>query len=131
MTTYVESATGVTAGGRTGLTALVVALLFLLCLWFAPLTSSIPLLSTAPALIIVGSLLLAPIKNLPWDDPIELIPCFVVLIIIPLTFSISSGIALGLILFPLCKLFVGRAKEVHWLAWILGLFFIAKFVWMD
>ncbi len=131
MTTYVESAAGVTAGGRTGLTALVVALLFLVCLWFAPLASSIPMYSTAPALILIGALLLAPIKDLPWEDPIELIPCFVVLIAVPLTFSISTGIALGLILFPLSKLFVGRARDVHWLAWVLGALFIAKFLWMD
>ena len=117
MTTYVESAAGVTAGGRTGLTALVVSLLFLACLWFSPLASSIPMYATAPALILIGSFLLIPIRNLPWDDPVELVPSFVVLITVPLAFSISTGIALGLILFPLGKLLVGRAKEVHWLAW--------------
>ncbi len=131
MTTYVESAAGVTAGGRTGLTALIVALLFLACLWFSPLASSIPMYATAPALILIGSFLLAPIRNLPWDDPIELIPCFVVLITVPLAFSISTGIALGLILFPLGKLLVGRAKEVHWLAWVLGALFVVKFLWID
>ncbi|MDP1836653.1 MAG: NCS2 family permease [Chlamydiales bacterium] len=127
MTTYLESGAGVTAGGRTGLVAVVVAVLFLLSLFLAPLIASIPFYATASALIIIGAQMLVPLNRVNFDDVTEYIPGFMVLIIIPLTFSISTGIALGLILFPIMKVLTGRVKEVHWLVWILAALFILKF----
>lgn len=127
MTTYLESGAGVAAGGRTGVVALTVSLLFLLSLFFSPLITSIPFFATAPALIIVGAQMIAPIAQLNFEDITEYIPSFIVLITIPLTFSISTGIAVGILFFPLLKIFTGKYREVHWLLWILALLFLAKF----
>lgn len=127
MTTYLESGAGVSAGGRTGLTAAIVAFLFLAALFLAPLVESIPFYATASALIIIGAQMLAPVRRLNLDDVTEYLPGFVVLTIIPFTFSISTGIAFGLILYPLLKTLTGKAKEVHWLLWVLAGLFLVKF----
>ncbi len=123
MTTFLESAAGITAGGRTGLTAVVVALLFLTTLFFAPLIASIPFFATAPALIIIGAQMMKPLANLPFDDLTEWLPGFIMLVAIPLTFSIATGISMGLLFYPLLKLLCGRAREVHWLLWVLAVLF--------
>lgn len=128
LTTYLESASGISAGGRTGMTAIVVATLFLLSLFFSPLASSIPAFATAPVLLVLGALLMRPLRALNWEDPADFIPAFVILISIPFTFSIATGIALGFILFPLIRLLSGRAQEVHWIVWLLALLFGLHFV---
>jgi len=130
MTTFLESSSGIEAGGRTGLTAVVAAALFLLSLFFGPLAASIPFFATAPVLIIIGALMLKTLRNLRWNDPSEVIPAFVVMLMIPLTFSIATGIAVGFIIYPFTKLLCGRYKEIHWLGWILAILFIAKFAFM-
>lgn len=120
---HLESAAGISVGGRTGLTAIVVALLFLLSLFFSPLVTSIPAFATAPILIILGGLLMSSVSRLNWADPAVSIPAFVLLISIPFTFSIATGIALGFILYPLIRLFSGRANEVHPFVWVLAILF--------
>ena len=126
---YLESASGIAAGGRTGLTALTVGALFLLSIFFEPLASSIPLFAVTPVLIIIGALMLQSIIDLNWQDPTEFIPAFITIIGIPLTYSIGTGIGLGIVLYPLCKLFAGKWKEVHWLSWILAGLFVFQFVY--
>jgi AGZA family xanthine/uracil permease-like MFS transporter len=124
---YLESASGIAAGGRTGLTAVVVAGLMLLSLFFEPLASSIPIFAITPVLVIIGAMMLRSVVQLNWEDPSDYIPCFITVIGIPLTYSIGTGIGLGMILYPICKLLAGRMREVHWLAWILALLFALKF----
>ena len=128
VTVYLESAAGLEVGGRTGLTALTASVLFLLALFFAPLATSIPHFATAPALIIIGGMMLKLVRKFDWDDPSEWIPAFVTLILIPLTFSIANGIAVGYISYCLIKLLTAKAKEVHWLSWILAALFVLKFI---
>ncbi len=128
VTTYIESASGVSEGGRTGLTGIVVAVLFFLSLFLRPLVGIVPGAATAPALIVVGTMMINNILNIKWDDFSEALPAFVCLIAIPLTYSIANGIALGFIIYPLIKLLSGKGKEVHSLVYILGLLFILKFI---
>lgn len=127
VTTYIESAAGVAAGGRTGLTAVVVALGFLLALFFTPLAGIIPGAATAPALIIVGAFMMAGITNIDWKDYQEAIPAFLTVIIMPLSFSISNGIFAGFIAYAIISLFTGRGRDVHWLVYLLAALFILKF----
>ncbi|RCW50685.1 NCS2 family permease [Halanaerobium sp. MA284_MarDTE_T2] len=127
VTTYVESASGVAEGGRTGLTGVVVSILFFLSLFFKPLIGIVPAAATAPALIIVGTMMMTNITNLNWDDFTEILPAFVTMITMPLTYSISNGIALGFIVYPLVKLFTGKGKDVHWLVYVLGIVFVLYF----
>lgn len=126
-TSYVESATGINAGGRTGLTAMVVAALFLLCLFFSPLAESIPAYATAPALLFVGCLMTRGLTEIRWDDVTEYAPAVVTAIAIPLTFSIAHGIGLGFISFVLIKVFSGRLKECSPPVCLISLLFGAKF----
>jgi len=130
VTTYIESASGVSEGGRTGLTGIVVAILFLLSLFFKPLVSIVPVVATAPALIVVGTMMIRNILHIKWEDFSEALPAFVCLITIPMTYSIANGIALGFIIYPLIKLLSGKGKEVHSLVYVLGLLFILKFIWL-
>ncbi len=131
VTAYIESASGVAVGGRTGLTSVTVALLFLLSLFISPLAQSIPLFATAPALIVVGSLMLKQFTRIEWDDMSEVIPAFVVMLFMPLTYSIANGIAIGFVLYPLIKGIAGRYREVHWLSWILCVLFIIRFIFLE
>lgn len=124
---YLESASGIAAGGKTGLTAITVAMLFLCAVFFEPLASSIPIFAVTPVLIVIGALMLQAVLDLNWRDPSEFIPCFVTIVGIPLTYSIGTGIGLGMILYPLCKLLAGKRHQVHWLAWILAGLFIFNF----
>lgn len=128
VTTYVESASGVAEGGRTGLTGIVVAILFFLSLFFKPLIGIVPSAATAPALIIVGTMMMGNITKLDWDDFTEILPAFVTIAAMPLTYSISNGIALGFIVYPVIKLFTGKGKDVHWLVYILGIVFVFYFL---
>ena len=130
VTTYVESASGVSAGGRTGLTGVVVSILFFLSLFFRPIIATVPSAATAPALIIVGVMMLSNILKIQWDDFTEVIPAFIAMITMPLTYSVSNGIALGFITYPILKLFTGKGKEVHWMVYLLCVLFILYFLWL-
>jgi adenine/guanine/hypoxanthine permease len=127
---YIESASGVAAGGRTGLTAVVVGLLFLLTLFFAPWVQAIPAAATAPALIIVGSMMVGALADIDWDDPGVAIPAFLTVIAIPLTFSIANGLAFGITAFAGLKLLRGQAKPGDWLLFVLAALFVARFIYM-
>ncbi len=116
---YIESAAGVHVGGRTGLTAAVVAILFAMSLFFAPLVAAIPSAAYAPALIVVGAMMMAPVVKINFDDYTELIPAFTVIALMSFTYNIGVGITAGLILYPLVKLVAGRGREVHAGLWML------------
>jgi AGZA family xanthine/uracil permease-like MFS transporter len=127
---YIESASGVQAGGRTGLTAVIVGLLFLLTLFFAPLVQAIPAAATAPALILVGAMMIGALKEVDWEDPGVAIPAFLTVITIPLTFSIANGLAFGITSYALLKLARGQAKPSDWLLYVLAALFVARFIYM-
>lgn len=127
---YIESAAGVVAGGRTGVTSIVTGLLFLLALLIAPVIGVIPAAATAPCLIIVGSLMVSHAAEIKWDDPGISIPAFLTLITIPLTFSIANGLAFGFTSFTLIKLLRGRFAELTWMEVILTGLFIGRFVYL-
>jgi len=131
VTTYIESAAGISEGGRTGLTSVVVALLFLACSVIAPLAAIVPEAATAPALIIVGSLMMAVIRKINWDVPDESVPAFLTMISVPLTFSIANGLAIGFISYPLVKAFSGRWREVNVIVYVLAALFILRFAMLS
>ena len=128
---YIESASGVAAGGRTGLTAIIVGLLFLLTLFFAPWVQAIPAAATAPALIIVGSMMLGALTDIDWDDPAVAIPAFLTVIAIPLTFSIANGLAFGITAYAGLALLRGQAKPKDWLLFVLAGLFVVRFIYMS
>ena len=130
VTSYVESSAGVEAGGRTGLTAVVVGLLFLLAIFFSPLASIVPAYATSGALIYVAILMLGGMEKLDWTDTTELVPSLIMIVMIPLTFSIANGIALGFISYVVIKAFVGEIKSVSSGAWFLFAIFVAKFIFL-
>jgi AGZA family xanthine/uracil permease-like MFS transporter len=111
-TAYIESATGIREGGRTGLTAVIGGLLFLPCMFFSPLLSVIPSIATAPVLVIVGALFMIPVTRLDWGDFEQGLPAFVAMIMIPFTFSINEGIVFGLLSYTIIKLVLGKFKEI-------------------
>ena len=129
-TSYIESAAGINAGGRTGLTAVVVAVLFLLCLFFAPLAGSVPAFATAPALIFVACLMARGLIEIDWDDVTEAAPALVTAISMPLTFSIAHGIAFGFITYAAAKLMSGRFAEAKPAVLLLAVLFIVKFAYL-
>ena len=141
VTSYIESASGISAGGRTGLTNIVTAILMLLALFFSPLIQMVgagypigentflyPIV--APALIIVGSLMLKNVVSIDWDDATESIPAFLTLLLMPLTISITEGIAFGFISYSLLKLVTGQGKQVHWLIYLFAVLFVARYIWL-
>lgn len=128
VTTYVESASGVSEGGKTGLTALTTAILFFLSIFVAPLFLMIPSAATAPALILVGLFMMSPVKEIKWDDYHESIPAFLTIIMMPLTYSIADGIAIGMTSYVLLHIKTGQAKKVTVLSYIITAFFILNFV---
>lgn len=130
VTSYVESSAGVEAGGRTGLTAVIVGILFLFSIFFSPLASIIPTFATAGALIYVAILMLSGMEKLNWSDMTELLPALVIIVMIPLTFSIANGIALGFIAYIALKVFTGGLTNISYGAWFLTLIFISKFVFL-
>lgn len=128
VTTYVESSAGVAEGGRTGLTSVVTGLLFLVSVFFAPVFLMVPSQATAPALIVVGFLMMSAVREIPFDDFGKAFPAFITLLTIPVTYSISRGIGYGLISYCVIQLATGRAREVHWALWIVAALFAASFV---
>lgn len=128
VTAYVESAAGVAEGGRTGLTALTIAVLFIISLFFAPIFVAIPAAATAPALILVGLFMLTPIKDINFDDYTEAIPCFMTIIMMPLTYSIAEGIVFGVLSYTFLKILSGKYKELNWFLIILTVLFIIKII---
>jgi AGZA family xanthine/uracil permease-like MFS transporter len=131
VTSYVESAAGVQAGGRTGLTAIVTGILFLATMFVAPYAQIVPLAATAPALIIVGGLMLLPLTEVEWQDPFSAIPAFLTVAMIPLTFSIANGLAFGITAHAVLKLLRGKIRAADWFLLLLAALFVLRFVWMS
>ncbi|MFC0444640.1 NCS2 family permease [Pseudidiomarina halophila] len=129
-TSYIESASGVASGGKTGLTAVIVGLLFILAIFFAPLAGMVPAYATAGAIIYVSVLMLFTLRSVDWDDVTEAAPVAVVLLMTPLTYSIADGIALGFISYVVVKALGGRYHDLNWSVAILAALFIAKFIWL-
>lgn len=127
-TSYIESAAGIRVGGRTGLTAVVVAILFLLALFFAPLAGSIPVYATAPALIFVACVMASSLARVDWEDITEYLPAVVTAVMMPFTFSIATGIGLGFITYVVLKIFTGRGKDIHPVMAAVSLVFLIKFI---
>jgi AGZA family xanthine/uracil permease-like MFS transporter len=127
VTSYVESAAGIAEGGKTGLTALTVSLLFIISLLFAPLIGLVPGFATAPALILVGALMMAEISHVSFEDFTDGFPAFMTIIMMPLTFSIANGFAFGFISYTFIKTLTGRAKDVSWIMWAVSAAFLINF----
>ena len=130
VTSYVESSAGIETGGRTGLTAVVVGILFLLATFLSPFAATVPAYATSGALIYVAILMLSGMEKLNWDDQSELLPALVMVVMIPLTFSIANGIALGFLAYVSIKVFIGKFSNISSGAWFLTLVFVAKFVFL-
>jgi adenine/guanine/hypoxanthine permease len=130
VTSYIESSAGVAAGGRTGVTAITTGILFLAAIFIAPLVGAIPDFATAPALILVGALMLAGASTIDWNEPRIAIPAFLTLITIPLTYSIATGLSFGLISFAVLEIATGRARRQHWMLYLLALLFLARFIYL-
>ncbi len=140
ITSYIESTTGISAGGKTGLTNIVVAILFLLAIFLNPIVQLIgagheiggitvyPVI--APALIIVGCIMFKNIVNIDWEDYSESIPAFLTLLMMPLTFSITEGISFGVISYVLLKVIRGKARKIHWLLYLIAILFVARYIWL-
>ena len=129
-TTYVESAAGVGAGGRTGLTAFATAVCFALALFFSPIFLSIPSAATAPALVIVGVMMMPSIKRIHWDDYCKSIPAFLTIIMMPVAYSISDGILIGVIAYVITHAIAGRVKEISIPMWVLAVLFILRYIFI-
>ncbi len=127
-TTYIESASGVSEGGRTGLTSFTIAICFAIALLFSPLFLAIPGAATGPVLFIVGVMMAAPVKEIDWEDYSEAIPAFVTMLLMPLAYSISDGIMLGLISYVFLNTLTGKVKKVSVMMWILAILFILRYV---
>jgi AGZA family xanthine/uracil permease-like MFS transporter len=127
---YIESSAGVAAGGRTGLTAVVVGLLFLAAMLVAPLASAIPAAATAPALIVVGAMMMTPLADIEWKTPAIALPAFLTFALIPLTYSIANGLAVGVIAFTLLRLASGRLKSSDWMLGALAALFALRFAFL-
>lgn len=125
---FMESASGIAAGGKTGVTALTVSILFLLALFFEPLASSIPPFAVTPVLFVVGAMMMKTLKSLQFRDPTEWIPALAAFVAIPLTYNVGMGIGLGMVLYPFGKLLAGKAKEAHPLTWLIAALFLAALV---
>jgi AGZA family xanthine/uracil permease-like MFS transporter len=130
VTSYVESTAGVMAGGRSGITAIVTGLLFLGAIVAAPFVGIVPAAATAPALILVGSLMLATITEIRWTDPLVAVPSFLTLILIPLTYSIANGLGFGIIAWAVLHIATGRFRRQDWLLYVLAALFLARFIYL-
>ena len=130
VTSYIESSAGVAAGGRTGVTAITTGLFFLLAIFVAPVVGAIPDFATAPALILVGALMVAGSARIDWDEPRVAIPSFLTLVTIPLTYSIATGLSFGIISFAILELATGRGRRQHWMLYLLALLFLARFIYL-
>ena len=130
VTSYIESSAGVAAGGRSGVTAITTGMLFLLALFLAPLVGAIPSFATSPALILVGALMVSGAARIEWDEPRIAIPAFLTLITIPLTYSIATGLSLGIISFAALELATGRARRDHWMLYTFAALFLFRLVYL-
>lgn len=130
VTSYIESAAGVAAGARTGLGNILIAALFIAAMFCAPLVAAVPAYATAPALVLVGALMCAAVARVKWDDFTEAAPAFLTLICTPLTFSIATGLSIGLLSFTFIKLFSGKRREISPLIWILSLLFLLRYAFL-
>ena len=131
VTSYVESTAGVAAGGRSGVTAIVTGLLFLIALVAAPLLGGIPQAATAPALILVGSMMLTTITEIRWTDPLVAVPAFLTLVMIPLTYSIANGLGFGIVAWAILHLAAGRVRRCDWLLYLLAALFLVRFIYLS
>jgi AGZA family xanthine/uracil permease-like MFS transporter len=129
-TSYIESAAGVAEGGRTGLTSVVVGILFLLTLLAAPLVHAIPAAATAPALILVGALMMGAMAEIEWTDPTIAIPAFLTVVMTPLSFSIATGLGFGITSYALLKLVTGKARPSDWLLYLMAALFVLRFIYL-
>ena len=130
VTSYIESAAGVAVGGRTGLTSIVVGILFLCTLFFAPIVQAIPAVATAPALILVGALMMGALTEVEWSDPLAAVPAFLTVIIIPLSYSIANGLAFGITSYAVLKLVRGQARLSDWLVYLLAALCVGRFIYL-
>ena len=130
VTSYIESASGVAVGGRTGLTSVVVGVLFLCTLFFAPIVQAIPTAATAPALVLVGAMMMGALAEVDWADPAVAIPAFLTVIMIPLSYSIANGLAFGITSHAVLKLVRGQARRGDWLVYILAALCVARFIYL-
>jgi AGZA family xanthine/uracil permease-like MFS transporter len=129
-TSYIESGAGIAAGGRTGLTAVTTAVLFLLALFFSPLAQMIPAFATSAALIFVAVLMISTITNVAWDDLTESAPVVITAVMMPLTYSIAEGIAIGFLSYAAIKVVSGKAKEVNISVYVIAAFALLKYIWL-
>jgi adenine/guanine/hypoxanthine permease len=127
-TTYIESAAGVADGARTGLASIATGALFLVAMFFSPLVQIVPSEAAAPALVIVGALMISQVRHLVWDDLSLAIPAFLTIALMPFTYSITNGIGAGVISYVLLRTAVGRRRDVHPLMWIIALLFLVYFL---
>jgi AGZA family xanthine/uracil permease-like MFS transporter len=130
VTSYVESTAGVAAGGRTGVTAIVTGLLFLCAIGAAPFVGIVPSAATAPALILVGSLMLSSIGEIHWHNPLIAVPAFLTLVMIPFTYSIANGLGFGIIAWVALHLAAGKIRKQDWLLYLLAALFLARFIYL-
>ncbi len=130
VTSYIESAAGVAAGGRSGVTAIVTGLLFLITLFIAPLAGAVPTAATAPALILVGALMMSHAAEIRWNEPTLAIPAFLTMLTIPLTFSIATGLSFGITAYALLRLARGEFHKKDWLLYLLAALFVARFIYL-
>lgn len=128
VTTYVESGAGISEGGRTGLTSVTTGILFLVAIFLAPLAGIVPSAATAPALIVVGVLMMGSIKEIDFSEMSEAVPAFLTMVMMPLTYSIATGIGLGMISYTLIKIFTGKIKDISILTVIVSILFVIKFI---
>ena len=130
VTSYIESAAGVSVGGRTGLTSVVVGVLFLITMCVAPWVQAIPAVATAPALVLVGGLMMGALGEIDWLEPVQAIPAFLTVIMIPLSYSIANGLAFGIVSHAVLKLVRGQATREDWLVYLLSALFILRFIYL-
>ena len=130
VTSYIESAAGVAAGGRSGVTAITTGILFLIAMFIAPAVGAIPAAATAPALVVVGSLMISHAAEIPWSNPVISVPAFLTIVTIPLTFSIANGLAFGFVAYTVLKIARGEFRSVNWLVYVLTILFIARFLYL-
>lgn len=127
---YIESAAGVVAGGRSGVTAIVTGMLFLIALFVAPLVGAIPAAATAPALILVGSMMMSHVAEVDWSDYVVAIPAFLTIVGIPLTFSIANGLSFGFTAYTLLRMLRGEWARINWLMYVLTAVFLIRFYYL-
>ncbi len=130
VTTYVESGAGVAVGGKTGLASVVTGILFFCSLFISPVAKSIPVFATSPALIIVGVMMLKAVTGIEWNDFTDAVPAFMVMVSMPFTYSIATGIAVGFIFYPTLKALTGRYREVSPVMWVLAILFVFRFIYL-